>query len=147
MRFVVQHFRTPAFQQEMWVKILPCAPTRLSFSSQDSCLPSRERGCKSLLPHQKSRASNLEIVIAFVVQWFTTPACHAGDEGSIPSDCTKREHQFPHGFLAQLAEQMTFNHRGLGSNPREPTSTVWKLEMARALVFLTIRCTCGHGRL
>ncbi len=59
---------------------------RKSFSSQDACLPSRERGCKSLLPHQKSQNSRL---IAFVVQWFTTPACHAGDEGSIPSDCTK----------------------------------------------------------
>jgi hypothetical protein len=53
------------------------------------------------------RTKNLESrdSIAFVVQWFTTPDCHSGDEGSIPSDCTKREHQFPHGFLAQLAEQ------------------------------------------
>jgi hypothetical protein len=72
------------------VKILPCAPqcgchsaARITAFQAENEGASPSYRTKNLEP-SKSRDS-----IAFVVQWFTTPACHAGDEGSIPSDCTK----------------------------------------------------------
>jgi hypothetical protein len=61
-----------------------------------------------------------------VVQWLRTRGFHPTNRGSIPLEITTWvPYRFPHGFLAQLAEQQTFNLRGLGSSPREPTSTLF----------------------
>jgi hypothetical protein len=61
MRFVVQHFRTPAFQQEMWVKILPCAPQYAVVIQQPGCLPSKQR-TRVQVPPTAPKISSLEIL-------------------------------------------------------------------------------------
>jgi hypothetical protein len=136
MRFVVQHFRTPAFQQEMWVKILPCAPMRLSFSSQDACLPSRERGCKSLLPHQKSRALRFYCIRRPVVYDTCLP-------------CRKRRFdsfRLHHALIEELAVspgfltiKRTFGHGRLepGVCGFDSRSAHHNLEDSRGFAFLT----------
>ncbi len=62
MRFVVQHFRTPAFQQEMWVKILPCAPQCAVVIQQPGCLPSKQR-TRVQVPPTAPKISSFEILL------------------------------------------------------------------------------------
>jgi hypothetical protein len=76
------------------VQVPPTAP---KISSLEILLHSLSSGLRHLLAMQETKVRFLPIA---------------------PS----REHQFPHGFLAQLAEQQPFKLRSLGSNPREPTT-------------------------